>query len=476
MHILKKLENSIASQIASSLTLVIFMWWALFSFAVSFTVFIGFGYTSSYSLLPCWPHFIDCKSIFPLVPLPFGYGESIFYAWLLLLITYGAYSLYQKQYVNAYVCILLLWLWKFFVVNVTYGIGNFDYYDLIIIGVFLFFSNKVHFLRLTFVVLYFLASTIKIGSGWIDGTYFTALQTGLPLFPDSFSFIITNFVTLMQVVGCWFLLSRNKYLFIFSFYFFIFFHLYSTILVGYRYPLTALFLEIILFSRLGAETTFKDLQIRAGDGFNWIIIGFLFILQFIGIVIPGNQKITMEGNNYGLYMFEANHQCMSTIVTKSGTTTFSSADARHRCDPYIYLTNIKKSCNKTGGPIPWTFDSSINGEPLYRIVNEKNACLLEYKPFSHNAWIIIDNPTYISEVNKNIYDLNGVGRINETFTKKIDGKVYTGNAFIKNNKPSEKTEIQKYLYEKMDLLTKLYWMLWGLTLLTVAYLLTRNNS
>jgi hypothetical protein len=476
MHIIKKLENNIVSQIESSISLVIFMWWAFFSFAVSFSFYIGFGYTSPYSPLPCWPHFLNCKTILPLTPLPFGYGESIFYAWLLLLVVYGAYSLYQKKYFNAYICILLLWLWKFFVLNVTYGIGNFDYYDLIIIGVFLFFSNKVHFLRLTFVVLYFLASTIKIGGGWIDGTYFTSLQTGVPLFPDGMAFIVTNIVIVMQIVGCWFLLSRNKYLFLFSFYFFIFFHLYSTILVGYRYPLTALFLEIILFSRLGAETTFKDLKIRLRDSFNWFVLGLLFMLQFIGILIPGNQKVTLEGNNYGLYMFEANHQCISTNVIKNGTTIISSADARNRCDPYMYLTYIKKNCNKINGPISWTFDSSVNGEPLYRIVDEKNACSLEYKPFIHNKWINIDNPVYISEVNKNIYDLMGVSRINETFIKKVDGKVYTGNAFIKNNKPSEKTEIQEYLYKKIDLLATLYWILWGTTMLFAAYLLTRNNS
>ncbi len=465
----EKLKRFTESQIENSITIIIFMWWALFSFVITFFTFVGKGYTSNYSSLPCWPHFQDCKNIFPLIPLPFSYSENIFYAGLLSIVVYGAYNLYYKNFFNAYICILILWFWEFFVYNVTYGLGNFDYYNMVLIGVFLFFTKKIHYLRFTFVFLYFLAATIKIGSGWIDGTYFTSLQTGVPIFPNSWSFLVSNVVILMQIVGCWFLLMRKGYLFTFALWYFCIFHLYSTILVGYRYPVTSLFLIIILFGLREKTTVLSDLKPRLKDWFNWVLLILLVIIQFIGIIIPGNQKITMEGNKYGLYMFEANHQCISLNVSKKGTTTIASSDARSRCDPYVYLERLKKECRKIGEPISWSFDASVNGGPLYRVIEQKNACGLVYKPFAHNIWINVDNPKYIAEVHKNVYDLSGVSRSQEVFLKKFDGKLYMGSSFIKNNSPSSKTPTQEYIYQNLDTLIKLYWIVWLTTLILVSW-------
>jgi hypothetical protein len=73
----------------------------------------------------------------------------------------------------------------------------------------------------------------------------------------------------------------------------------------------------------------------------WIFVIILFILQFISILIPGDEKLTLEGNKYGLYMFEANHQCFSELVIerKNGfliTKKNNSESARNRCDPYKF--------------------------------------------------------------------------------------------------------------------------------------------
>ncbi len=462
--------------IKESKTLILFMWWSLFSFAVSFSGWVNHGYTGPRSGLPCWPHFLNCKDIFPLEILPYGYGETTFYTLLLALIVYGAYSLYNKNYLNAYFAILVLWFWKVFVISVTYGLGNFDYYDVVLILVFLFFTKKLDYLRFVFVGLYFIAATIKISTGWIDGTYFTTLQTGLPLFPNFLSPFFTNAVIFMQIVGAWFLFSKNKYLYNISLCYFIFFHLYSTILVGYRYPLTALLTLIILFGIDDNKTKLKDLRPRVKDTFNWVVIFSLICLQFVGIIIAGNQKVTLEGNNYGLYMFEANHQCISSYNYESKRVVTANADSRNRCDPYLYLQEVKKICKTTKEKVSWTFDHSINGESLYRIVNEKDACLLVYKPFTHNEWINIKNPAHISEVNKNIYDLSSINKSKEVFTKIESGKIYKGNSYIENASPVTKTKLQDYIYKNSEKVISIYWFLWICTGLLVFYFIFRNKK
>ena len=115
-------------------------------------------------------------------------------------------------------------------------------------------------------------------------------------------------------------------------------------------------------------------------------------LQFISILIPGDEKLTMEGNKYGLYMFEANHQCISkfTIENHDGTEDILERQvesARSRCDVYRYwFTVSKRYCQeKSIEKISWTFDHSINGGPFLRIVEQENICDLQYKPFSHNT-------------------------------------------------------------------------------------------
>ena len=45
--------------------------------------------------------------------------------------------------------------------------------DIVFTAVVLFVPHKLFFLRLSYVVLYFLAGTIKFDEGWILGTYFT---------------------------------------------------------------------------------------------------------------------------------------------------------------------------------------------------------------------------------------------------------------------------------------------------------------
>ena len=141
-------------------------------------------------------------------------------------------------------------------------------------------------------------------------------------------------------------------------------------------------------------------------------------------LIAGDRRITLEGNRYGMFMFEANHQCVGTVKTYraikvpitpsikqnnqcTGRRCVTSSKiyeednlqvreerieigaAWNRCDPYVEWSWIQRLCRKDPSirRIAFTFDHSINGGPFYRIVDEANICGLVYKPFSHNDWI-----------------------------------------------------------------------------------------
>lgn len=349
----------------------------------------------------CWPHFQSCGEWYFLQALPYGYSQSVVYMAFFALMLLIAYLIYRQEWTLAHILFVPLWLWTVVLLYLfTLKLhGNYDTYFVVVAAIVLFLPYKLFFARLAFVTLYFLAATIKFHEGWILGTYFTALHTGLPFFSNDLAPIATNIVIFSQVVGCWFLLSNTAWIRRTAAGFFILFHLYSGILVQYLYPSIALILSVVLFT-LGDEKTKPVVTFRSIV--SWIFIALLFVLQMIPVAIPGDVKSTLEGNYYGLYMFEANHQCTSRTVAHwtDGTRDVqrnSGIVARDRCDPYRFWFRIQENCKRNPSleKMEWTLDHSINGGPFYRIVDTENACELTYMPFSHNEWIRVPDSSLI---------------------------------------------------------------------------------
>lgn len=341
----------------------------------------------------CPPYYQSCESFYFLQALPDGYSQTILYMALFGILAWCAYLISEKAWGAAQLTLILPFLWHaanalLFTDNRS---GNYEYYLMSFGLILLFFPYKEFFLKLTIVFFYVLSTAAKIHPSWVEGAYFTALRTGLPFFPDWSTPLITNFVILAEMIGSWFLLSRNLKLQRSAFIFFALFHLYSGILVGYRYPATVLTFVLILFGPWYRYTP-VPLNKKALGG--WIFIILLFCLQMSPRLIYGDEKLTMEGNKYGLYMFDANHQCFSeaTLYMQDRTTqlrTQKSIIARDRCQPYEYWFPLKKMCEKdnTIRYIEWQFIHSINGGPFYKIVDVPNACALIFSPVRHNEWI-----------------------------------------------------------------------------------------
>ncbi|WP_316203130.1 MULTISPECIES: hypothetical protein [unclassified Bradyrhizobium] len=305
------------------------------------------------------------------------------------IMTGGVYAMYRGRWTAVHLAILVLFVVKLYFQLINYSFkGNFDYYHNLFCIIYLFSSHKKFFCRLGLVSLYFLSTASKITSSWILGEYFTALKTGLPIFPRGTEPVMTNLVIGMEMVGSWFLFNRTRFVQRAVLGFFVIFHLYSGILVGYHYPTIVLPPLLILFGPwFDASGHHVPLDRTAIVG--WSVVSSLLLLQFIPHLIEGDERLTLEGNFFGVYMFEANHQCYGTITRDNEVVErFSEANAWRRCDPYAVWMRAKQAyCSDKESKYRLAFNHSINGEPFREIVNEPDLCRLKYYPFSRNTWI-----------------------------------------------------------------------------------------
>lgn len=374
----------------------------------------------------CWPYFQSCTDWFFLHEVGVGYSQTSFYMVLYSIMLIIVYAMWQKKWVLAHALMVPLLLWEILgtLVLSFSNAAPYHYYHIALTSILLFVPYKEFFLKLSFVFMYFMSVTTKLDPAWILGTYFTPLRDGLPWFPDIFIPLLTNLVIFMQIVGAWFLMSRNWILQRAAFAYFVFFHVYSGVFVLYFYPSVSLPSLLILFGPLYRYTPIP---------FSWktlpgiCIIGLLAFVQLLGFAAPGDRRLTLEGNKYGMFMFEANHQCIVTVgtYTKSDTgadelweappgtacdsffcrvkvktekltsgltlreVTSESGTAWNRCYPLNWWTWNHTRCDKNPDieKVSLRMDHSINGGPFYRIVDLENICGVPFYPFGGNDWI-----------------------------------------------------------------------------------------
>ncbi len=374
----------------------------------------------------CWEYFQGCEKFFFLHEIGVGYSQAIFYMALYAIMLSIVYFMWKRQWVAAHTLMVLLLVWEILVTLVlSFSDGApYYYYHIVLTTMLLFVPYKEFFLKVSFAFMYFVSATTKLDSAWVLGTYFTALRDGLPLFPDSLTAIFTNLVIFMQIIGCWFLLSKKWVLQRMAFLYFLAFHLYSGVFVLYLYPSVSIPPLLILFGPMYRHTPIPfSKKVMAG----WTVIMLVAIFQLLGFTAPGDRRMTLEGNKFGMFMFEANHQCVVTVGTYTTnaptiqpdrevpagtqcsrffclvkTTTkkmsdgltlreerFESGTAWNRCYPYEWWSRLTARCERNDNiaRLSLQLDHSINGGPFYRTVDVPNICDVPYHPFGGNAWI-----------------------------------------------------------------------------------------
>lgn len=339
----------------------------------------------------CPPYFQECTRFYVLQGWP-QYSYMVWYMGLFALWIWAVACWCNRWVVWLFGALFALYAWE---VVYLFGLtftrhGNYDYYHMLLGLVVLFLPNKRAFSQILFVLLYFFSASVKFHQGWIAGTYFSSLKEGMPLFPSAWIPVMTHGVIWLELLGCWALLSSKKPLRYGALVFYALFHLYSGVLVGWQYPIATLPVLWVLFASTQAlplrfNSTQKNLV-------GWVVLMVLFVLQLTAESIPGDRKLTLEGNELGMYMFDANHQCLSheTTVANGSANTRHSASTRawYRCDPYVTWYRLKYyQCPLSQQKVSWQFDHSINGGPFFRIVDVPNVCETEYRWLHHQAWI-----------------------------------------------------------------------------------------
>ncbi len=372
----------------------------------------------------CWEYFQNCTDYYFLHEVGQGYSGTTFYMLLYAIMASVIYSIWRRNWVLAHALLIPLLMWEIAVTLVlSFSDGApYYYYHVILTSLLLFVPYKEFFLKLGFVFLYFMSVTTKLDQTWVLGTYFTSLRDGLPLLPDGLTPLFTNVVIFMQMIGAWFLMSRNWILQRIAFVYFLAFHLYSGIFVFYFYPTVSLPPLLILFGPFYRHTPIPfSKKTIAG----WTIIALVAVFQVLGFTAPGDRRMTLEGNKFGMFMFEANHQCIVTVGTLTAaqmpllnweaepgtacneffcrtktvsedrdgltlrTDTYESGTAWNRCYPYEWWSRQTARCrnNNNIAKVSLQMDHSINGGPFYRIVDELDICDVPYNAFGDNAWI-----------------------------------------------------------------------------------------
>lgn len=344
-----------------------------------------------WNIFSCWPFFQDCTQLIFLEGYPFGYTQMTAFMLLFALIIVATLGLITGRYVLSHASILLLFIAKIYFNLLLYSYsGNYDYYHTTFCLVYLFLPHKRFFGSLSVAMFYTLSTVAKIHPSWTLGLYFTAMEPGMPLFPKAMVPFLTNFVIFMEMIMAWFLFSQRVWLQRLVFGFYVIFHLYSGTIVGYHYPSIVMPPLMIFFGPWARPFPAVPLDRRSLAG--WGLMAALWGVQLISVMIPGDAKLTLEGNNFGLFMFEANHQCLTVFLDENGKTLQGRVNrrARYRCDPWQYLQTAQRQfCHGKEQPprISFNMSHSINGGPFYEIVDEPDMCALTYQPFRHNEWI-----------------------------------------------------------------------------------------
>lgn len=357
----------------------------------------------------CWPFFPNCGDWIFLDAFPHGYSQMTLFMVLFTFILTAAYGLITRRGILAHASIAVLLIAKgyFTLINFFYN-GNYDYYLTTFSLIFVFVPHKRFFASLAVAMLYVLSTVAKIHPGWTMGLYFTSLKPGMPIFPNAIVPLMTNLVICMEMIMAWFLFSRRVWLQRAVFAFFCLFHIYSGTIVGFHYPTIVMPALLVCFGPLFRP--FAQVPLGRSAIMGWVLAVILWVLQLIPVMIPGDTKLTLEGNFYGLYMFEANHQCHVLYTGEKGDVMrqVNGVSARFRCDPWPFLFTAQNIYCKGEGPkraIRMYMLHSINGGPFYEIVNEPNVCNLTYKPFGRNPWIKdATNARIVGRPLKNLYD------------------------------------------------------------------------
>jgi hypothetical protein len=359
----------------------------------------------------CWPFFQSCGLIQSYVLLNIAPGyRPLYFSILFLIFTTIFYYLYKGKYGVSFLLSLVAFCYNLF----PYIIFT-DYYNPVVTyfnmyyfytALIVFFSRHSRrellaiFLALTYL---FPGYSKLISEHWVVGII------PMPYVPNYLLPIFTNLTIFTQLVFPFIFLFGRGLVKRFSVYLQEIYHVYSATLptVGFNFLYYNCPLLIILFLDDKLKISIRNFK----NNFPAIIIFVIFIfLSNVRIFVPYNDSLTKEAI-YGINVF-ASPYSENVEYLDANLRVQNSGMSVREFDPFDQLRQIRNIPRLTSYfPNMYVLidriqQNCIDDKPRYLkikmetfyssylVVDEKDYCKLDYKPFSHNKWIKESRPTF----------------------------------------------------------------------------------
>lgn len=367
------------------------------NFFVTFSDWFNKGYLTKESIddlsAVCPPYFQSCTNFYIFHSSQNGYSLGILYSILGLFLFSSLYFFLIQKWNVSLLFLLPSLLYKIAIIFVFSfsPTGNYTVFEIALVLILIFSNNKVFSIKVLLSCLYLLSAVIKIYPSYLSGRMFDTLINGLPLLPSSFNYLYPSLIITFFTISSFSMWYRNKLVRNISFSFLFLFHVYSIILVGFRFPSICMVALLVVFTADYQEFSFTKFY---SEKIIVLIVFFLIVAQSIPILIRGDEHITGEGEKYGFYIFNTNKQCSLEKVYKykDGKLEIKN-DVIHKalylCNPYDAWFVSQMECkNHAIEKISFKFNISLNGSPYFKVVDNDNICNINvYHPFRHNDWI-----------------------------------------------------------------------------------------
>lgn len=196
--------------------------------------------------------------------------------------------------------------------------ANFHHLHLLYCAIFLISREKLFFFRLALLVSYEMSAIIKLTPSWLFGEYFNSVPGKLPLLPKNEMFVMLAMqsIIVMEVLGPLLWFSRKSWIRKASVVVFLIFHLYSGLLVGFKYTTLMLTCLVPAFLDFDAPAHSRYRYTRR-DLAPILALCLCLVGGFWHFTIPGDARLTAEGRYLGVFMFDANRTVLfHTVVCK----------------------------------------------------------------------------------------------------------------------------------------------------------------
>lgn len=352
----------------------------------------------------CWPFFTGCEVLHGMSRHALTIGLSVYSllaAYSALLFAKGAKN--PRLIQRAWLILTILEIVRITLLVSDFRIRhNHHYMTLFVSAIFLFGTPKVDLLKLMLCLLYFAAGLLKLNEHWI---------TGRALWPYRDIFTGTWWLTggaltviYLELIGIWGLFSKNKFVIGSTLFLLFVFHIYSSLVVGWFYPLLMTLLLIVFLS--------KDFRWRPKLFLHPAILAFC-LAQIYPYFLKSPVSLRGEGRLYSLFMFHASAECNAYVDIKltDGSSerrwinhTIEGTHLRIRCEPLLYWNYAKNKCRELTKNNPDFSDLDLYLEsrlkdsvPYSKMIEVPNFCSRtpKFKTFGSNDWINPPIPTII---------------------------------------------------------------------------------